>query len=148
MFHALFAAASETLLELGASRLSSDLGFSMVIHTWTRDLRFHPHLYAIVAAGGLSLDGSRWNSREEFLLPVRVLGALLRGKMLAKIRQLHADGVFAGFDHFRDPEGFDRMMAKLAKKRCTFSRTSGATPIASESPIGDCWNGKAISSPL
>jgi hypothetical protein len=117
MFHALFAAAAETLLELGASRLWCDLGFSMVLHTWTRDLRFHPHIHAIVAAGGLSLDGSRWVSQRDFLLPVRVLGSLFRGKLLAKIRKLHTEGVFADFDDFRDPEAFDRLLAKVARKR-------------------------------
>ena len=25
----------------------------MVLHTWTRDLRYHPHVHALVAAGGL-----------------------------------------------------------------------------------------------
>jgi hypothetical protein len=117
LFGALFAAASQALLELGASRLGAKLGFTMVLHTWTRDLRFHPHVHAIVSSGGLSLDGARWLAHPRFLLPVRVLGALFRGKMLDALRRLHARGVFAGFDAFRDPHGFDRMMARLAKKR-------------------------------
>jgi hypothetical protein len=117
VFAALFAAASETLLELGVSRLGADLGFTMVLHTWTRDLRFHPHVHAIVSAGGPSLDGSHWLSHPRFLLPVRVLGAVFRGKMLDEIRRLHAHGAFGGFDAFRDPDGFDRLMARLAKKR-------------------------------
>ena len=117
VFAALFAAASQALLELGPSRLGAQLGFTMVLHTWTRDLRFHPHVHAIVSAGGLSLDGARWVDHPRFLLPVRVTGALFRGKMLDAIRRLHARGSFAGFDHFHDPEAFDRMMAKLAKKR-------------------------------
>jgi hypothetical protein len=117
VFGALFAAASATLLELGASRLGAQLGFTMVLHTWTRDLRFHPHVHAIVTSGGLSLDGRSWLAHPRFLLPVRVLGALFRGKMLAAIRKLHASGVFDGFDRFRDPEAFGRMMSKLASKR-------------------------------
>ena len=117
IFGALFASASATLLELGRSRLSSELGFTMVLHTWTRDLRFHPHVHAIVSAGGLALDGARWLDQRRFLLPVRVLGALFRGKMLDAIRRLYARGAFAGFDDFRDPEAFDRLMAKLANKR-------------------------------
>jgi hypothetical protein len=117
VFGALFAAASATLLELGASRLGAQLGFTMVLHTWTRDLRFHPHVHAIVSSGGLSLDGVRWLAHPRFLLPVRVLGVLFRGKMLDAIRRLHTRGAFAGFDHFRDPKAFDRTMAKLASKR-------------------------------
>lgn len=117
VFGALFSASSETIRELGGSRLGLDLGFTMVLHTWTRDLRFHPHIHAIVAAGGLSLDGERWITKTEFLLPVRVLGALFRGKFLDAIKRLHARGVFAGFDDFCDPQAFDRLMTKLAKKR-------------------------------
>jgi hypothetical protein len=117
VFGAMFAAAASTLIELGASRLEMTLGFTMVLHTWTRDLRFHPHLHAIVAAGGLSPDGAHWIRKTEFLLPVRVLGALFRGKLLDAVNQLNARDVFAGFDDFRDPLAFDRMMAKLAKKR-------------------------------
>lgn len=117
VFAELFAAASATLLELGAARLGARLGFTMVLHTWTRDLRLHPHVHAIVSSGGLSLDGTQWLDHPRFLLPVRVLGALLRGKMLDAIRRLHARGVFAGFDDFRDPQAFDRLMEGLASKR-------------------------------
>jgi hypothetical protein len=46
-FDALFAAGSQTLLELGEDekRLGAQLGLTTVLHTWTRDLRFHPHLH-------------------------------------------------------------------------------------------------------
>jgi len=54
VFGALFSASSETIRELGGSRLGLDLGFTMVLHTWTRDLRFHPHIHAIVAASARS----------------------------------------------------------------------------------------------
>ncbi len=37
--------------------------------------------------------------------------------MLDAIRRLHARRAFAGFDDFRDPQGFDRMMTRLANKR-------------------------------
>jgi hypothetical protein len=37
--------------------------------------------------------------------------------MLDAIRRLHARGLFDGFDHFRDPLAFDRLMARLANKR-------------------------------
>jgi hypothetical protein len=118
LFAALFASASATLLELGSTRLSARLGVTMVLHTWTRDLRFHPHVHAIVTAGGLALDGSRWApSSDTYLFPVEVMGALLRGKMMAALRLLHRDGTFDGFDDFHDPEGFDRLMARLARTR-------------------------------
>jgi hypothetical protein len=118
LFDSLFSAASETLLELAQSRLVARLGATMVLHTWTRDLRFHPHVHAVVTAGGLALDGSRWvPSGRQFLFPVRVMGALLRGKMMAALRNLHARRVFAAFRDFADPQAFDRLMYQLASKR-------------------------------
>jgi hypothetical protein len=54
-----------------------------VLHTWTRDLRFHPHVHCIVTGGGLAPHGDRWiSSRQKYLFPVRVLSDLFRGKFL------------------------------------------------------------------
>lgn len=118
IFGALFASASETLLELGETRLHARLGVTMVLHTWTRELRFHPHVHALVTAGGLAQGGSRWSpSNRKYLFPVEVMGALLRGKMLAALRALHRRGAFASFSDFDDPEGFDRLMQKLASAK-------------------------------
>ena len=116
LYDALFAAAAETLLELGESRLSAKLGVTMVLHTWTRDLRLHPHVHAILTAGGLGIEDGRWKpSNNKYLFPVHAMGALLRGKMMAALHRLHARGVFSDFDDFADPEGFDRLTARLAR---------------------------------
>jgi hypothetical protein len=85
-FNTLFAVATETLLELAADskRLGGQPGITAVLHTWTRDLRFHPHLHCIITGGGLTSDGQAWRStRQDYLFPVRVLGKLFRGKFLA-----------------------------------------------------------------
>ena len=116
LFQALFSAASETLATLGTSRLGARLGITMVLHTWTRDLRFHPHVHALVTAGGLADDAAGWtSSNPKYLFPVRVMGALLRGKMMAILRDQYAHGRFARFEEFADPEAFDRLMQKLAR---------------------------------
>jgi predicted Zn-ribbon and HTH transcriptional regulator len=116
LFDALFSAASATLMELGRSRLGAELGVTMVLHTWTRDLRFHPHVHCIVTAGGLGLDGERWvKSSQKYLFPVKVMGALMRGKVMAALSRLHAQGVFEGYEDFTTPGGFGRLMRKLAK---------------------------------
>jgi hypothetical protein len=116
IYDALFHAASQTLLQLGRSRLRADLGITMVLHTWTRELLIHPHVHAIVTAGGLSLDGSRWiDSKRRFLFHVNVMGQLFRGKMLDALRVLHARDAFACFDDFRDPMAFDMLLAGLAR---------------------------------
>jgi hypothetical protein len=111
----LFASASATLLELGHSRLGARLGITMVLHTWARDLSLHPHVHAIVTAGGLALDGSCFkHSSTKFLFHVDVMGKLLRGKMIAALRKRHREGAFDGFEDFVDPEAFERLMTRLA----------------------------------
>lgn len=118
LFDALFHAASRSLLELGRDRLGCELCATMVLHTWTRELLFHPHVHAVVTAGGLSLDGLHWRGcARDYLLPVEVLGTLLRGKMLAALNALYDQGAFKGLEAFDDPEGFDRMMRQLPPTR-------------------------------
>lgn len=91
----LFSAASRTLLDLGRDpdRLGALLGITAVLHTWTRDLRFHPHLHCVVTGGGLALDGQRWvDSGGKFLFPVKVISALFRGKFIDALQRLHRRG--------------------------------------------------------
>jgi hypothetical protein len=91
VYDALFHAASETLQELGRTRVDATLGITMVLHTWTRELQFHPHVHAIVTAGGLAASG--WKPMSlKYLFPVDVMGELLRGKMQTRLRELHRAG--------------------------------------------------------
>jgi hypothetical protein len=76
---------------------SAQLAITCVLHTWTRELTFHPHVHCIVSGGGLSSGGQRWiAARPDFLFPVHVLGALFRGKVLAGLTALRTAG------HLRD----------------------------------------------
>ena len=98
VFALLFAAASQTLLALGEdpTRLGATLGITAVLHTWTRELQFHPHLHCIVTGGGLALDGTRWvPARGAYLFPVKVLSRLFRGKLLAALTQAYEQGALA-----------------------------------------------------
>src|SRR5262249_17274537 len=95
LFDILFAAAAESLLELGRDRrwLGAELGVTSVLHTWTRHLRFHPPAPGVVPGGGLSPAGPEWiAARPDFLSPARVLGALFRGKFLARLTRLYDFG--------------------------------------------------------
>jgi hypothetical protein len=101
LYRLLFKAASQTLLELGRDPkyLGAEIGFTALLHTWTRTLLDHPHLHCIVTGGGLSADGKRWKrSRRRFFLPVRVLSKLFRGKFLSLFKRACRSGaiVFCG----------------------------------------------------
>jgi hypothetical protein len=116
VYDALFRAASRTLLEFGESRLSATIGATLVLHTWTRDLRFHPHVHAIVTGGGLSLDGLRWQkARRAFLFPVKAMSRVFRGKMLDELKRAYQGGDFARFQDFEDPQGIHRLLNAIAK---------------------------------
>lgn len=95
MYSLLFAAASKTLLVLGEDpkRLGGQLGVTAVLHTWTRELLYHPHLHCIVTGGGLSPDGKHWvSARKKYLFPVKVMAKLFRGLFLDGLRRAHVEG--------------------------------------------------------
>jgi hypothetical protein len=115
----LFACATETLLQLGRDPrwLGAELGITSVLHTWTRELLFHPHLHCIVTGGGLTFDSLRWiPTRQNFLFPTRVLGALFRGKFLHRLRQAHASGRLRSSPS-RKPHLFEQLCRSLLRKR-------------------------------
>lgn len=88
----LFRAASGTLLKIASDpkHLGARIGFLAVLHTWSQNLMYHPHLHCLVPGGGLSQDGIRWVScRPGFFLPVRVLSRLFRGKFLAYLKKAY-----------------------------------------------------------
>jgi Putative transposase/Transposase zinc-binding domain len=73
--------------------LGAEIGFTAILHTWGQTLQFHPHLHCVVTGGGLDRTAQRWvPARAGFLLPVRVLGRLFRGKFLAALRDAHGEG--------------------------------------------------------
>ena len=69
--------------------LGADLGCLAVLHTWTRAMRYHPHVHLLVTAGGLSTDGTQWIAPKHtrYLVPVRALSAIFRAKLCAAVQQ-------------------------------------------------------------
>lgn len=124
LFNTLFAAAADALKELARDPkyLGAEVGITAVLHTWTRELQFHPHVHCIVTGGGLSMDGERWvpGKSAAFLFPVRVLGALFRGKFLARLEELYDKGALrltGAAARFADRKVFVRLRRKLYDTR-------------------------------
>jgi hypothetical protein len=88
LYGILFHASAATLQAIAADskHLGAEIGFLSVLHTWSQDLRHHPHVHCVVPGGGLAPDGSWVACRPGFFLPVRVLGATFRGKFVAQLR--------------------------------------------------------------
>jgi Putative transposase/Transposase zinc-binding domain len=85
----LFQAVRDTLGMLLADLkyLGAQPGILAALHTWSQTLVLHPHVHCLVTGGGLTADGHWKAVRNGFLLPVRVVMAVFRGKLLAAIRQ-------------------------------------------------------------
>jgi len=58
-------------------------GFSAVLHTWTREMQYHPHLHVILPGLALSADGLRVRRAKgkRYLFPVKALGAAFRHRV-------------------------------------------------------------------
>lgn len=114
LFDLLFAAAAHTLLALGRDpkRLGATLGFTLVLHTWKRDLLFHPHVHGIVSGGGLDTAANRWvAAAPSYLFPGKVLGALFRGTFLSGLIDLQQAGALDDAD--LDQAAFRQLVAAL-----------------------------------
>jgi hypothetical protein len=113
--------AAETLVELGSDErfLGAQLGLSAVLHTWSRDLSWHPHVHCVVTGGGLRDDGT-WKATEPgFLFPVRVLGRLFRGKLLDALERLHRCGhleLNGALGALRDRQSWRALLGRLYAK--------------------------------
>jgi Putative transposase len=63
-----------------------------VLHTWTQQLLYHPHVHCLVTGGGVSDDGANWSpARQAFLVPVKALAKLVRGKLRAAFQKRRPD---------------------------------------------------------
>lgn len=118
VFDLLFRVSADTLLEFArnSENLGAEPAITAVLHTWTRELSYHPHLHCIVSAGGLSLDAQSWiPSSRKFLFPVKAMGKVFRAKFLDGLRRLYDAAELDGFDEFLDPQGFERLLARLPR---------------------------------
>jgi hypothetical protein len=120
IYDLLLESAARTLLDFGYSRLHAQLGVTCVLHTWTRDLRLHPHAHCIVTGGGLD-EQQRWiPARSRFLFPVKAMSKVFRGKVLDGLEELYkGDGLtFAGGGaELADRATFDKLKDGLYRKK-------------------------------
>src|SRR3954470_17809325 len=82
----LMQASAAAIIELARDPryVGGTVGVLAVLHTWTQQLIFHPHVHCLVSGGGVSGDGSTWHpARRTFLLPIKALAKLVRGKLRA-----------------------------------------------------------------
>lgn len=69
-------------------KLAQDPRLVGVLHTWSRNLIYHPHVHYLVPGGGLAEDGSTWlPAGKRFFLPVKALSRIFRAKFHDALRK-------------------------------------------------------------
>jgi len=131
-FAAVWAALKEVLAD--PKHLGGLPAVTMVLHTWTQELRLHPHLHVIVSGGGLVPDGTRWVPirKKTFLVAKLVLAALLRGKFLFALRKAREAGSLdlgGSCAPLASPAAFKRLLSRLyAKNWLVYARHTFGGP--------------------
>lgn len=82
VYDLLFQASQQALQKLAADPkyVGGTLGMIGILQTWTRDLRYHPHVHYLIPGGGLAPDGTWKTARYNYLLPEKPLSQIFRAK--------------------------------------------------------------------
>jgi hypothetical protein len=85
--------ASESLMQLAddPKHLGGRVGILAVLHTWASNLTYHPHVHMLVTGGGVNDDGQWMSCKNKYLVPVKALSKLIRGKFAARLRKSNND---------------------------------------------------------
>ncbi len=90
-YAALFKAASGAMKKLAKDKrfVGCDIaGFTGILHTWTRQLEYHPHVHFIVPGGGLNADGTEWKSSAAgFYIHGKPLSIIYRAKFIEALKE-------------------------------------------------------------
>jgi hypothetical protein len=83
--------------------VGGQVGMVGVLHTWGRNLSYHPHVHYLVPGGGVA-DDELWRpSRNNFLLPVKALSKVVRARFRDALRKA-------------DPDSFAQIPAQVWQK--------------------------------
>lgn len=68
--------------------LGAESGNVSVLHTWGQSLNYHPHIHALVPAGGIDPDGQEWiHAPKKFFVPIQALSKIFRAKFYGLLEQ-------------------------------------------------------------
>jgi hypothetical protein len=141
VYDTLMRCTAATLGEFAANArwLGGTGAFTLVLHTWTQDLRRHVHVHALMACGALGADDAgapawlRPRRSARFLFPVHALSRVFRGKFMQALQQAGDTGALP-----RDPA--DTVSARAERAR-TLRRHDwvvyAKTPLAGPAAVLD-----------
>lgn len=102
--------------------LGAEVGQLAILHTWTRDLRWHPHVHVIVTAGGWDSERGRWidarrygRDRRPFLVPKDVLSAAFQRRLRRHLLRRARAGAFGDGGALPELASADALARHLAR---------------------------------
>lgn len=115
----LFKCAWETIRVFAEDKrhLGAKTGATAVLHTWGRQLQYHPHVHMIIPSGGLTTYGTWRHSGKSFFAPVRAMSKVFRAKLLAALKAMHHVLRFYGTAaHLAGQNEFHDLISSLYEK--------------------------------
>jgi hypothetical protein len=91
LYALMFTASADAIKKLCADKrhLGAQPGMLGVLHTWGRDIGYHPHVHFIVPSGGVNSMGKWVPARyPDFLVPVKALSVIFRAKFRDGLKKL------------------------------------------------------------
>lgn len=89
-YNLLFRASAQATQQLAHDPrfVGGQIGMVGVLHTWTRQLAYHPHLHYLVPGGGWDAEQQSWRpAHHNFFLPVQALSKLFRAHFQHQLRK-------------------------------------------------------------
>ena len=90
IYNLLFRASAQAAQQLARDPrfVGGQIGMVGVLHTWTRNLFYHPHVHYLIPGGGVGGDGQGWlPARRDFFLSVKALSKLFRAACQRALRR-------------------------------------------------------------
>ena len=87
-YNLLFRESAGALADLAADprHLGGELGMTGILQTWTRDLRYHPHIHYLVPGGALTKTGWVRPRHPNVLVPAKPLAVRMRNRFQAALK--------------------------------------------------------------
>lgn len=89
IYNLLFRCAAQATQQLAQDErfVGGQIGMVGVLHTWGRNLTYHPHVHFLVPGGGLAQDNQWRATSHNFFVPVKALSKLFRAKFRDALQQ-------------------------------------------------------------
>lgn len=151
LYDLMYKAVSQTLTELALDKkyLGAQIGFFSVLHTWGQNLHYHPHIHAVILAGGLTKNNQWRSSDKKLFIPVKVLSKKFRGKYLYYLKQYYNQSLIkfhGSIKHYLDKKAFKDLVNKCySQDWYTYTKRTFSGPLAVVKYLGNYTHRIAIS---